>query len=84
MYMTCLKTLQTREDNFTALTAALPAECIAEWEKIDVTPRKGKNREVISIYEPYFGKEGALNSIYVPNPGIQLSSRSSDSREEIT
>jgi hypothetical protein len=64
MYITCVKTLRTREENFKALTALHPKDLIARWEEMDTEP-KTIDGEVVSVYEPRFGKNGmslALNS----------------------
>jgi len=55
MYIICIKTLQTREENFKALTALHPKGLIARWEEMETEP-KTIDGEVISVYEPRFGK----------------------------
>lgn len=64
MYITCLKMLQTRKNDFEALMALHPQDLISQWEEMDTKP-KIVNKEVISAYEPQFGKNGILLLLYL-------------------
>jgi len=70
MYLTCIKTLTTRHQNFEALTALHPEDLIKQWEAMDMKPKK-VNGEVLSIYETHV-KQGTLPDYRVQCPELTI------------